>query len=221
MRVLLLALVVALGSCKTRDSASSEKSIVDSEGRVFGLIASPGQGKTPTKFEFRLCKPLASRRPIATVINDPNVCINPYLDVVAQPLVISGETFNRIDEAEASLKSRGFRKGAFAAVGGAAVGVVGGVVFGIASGGAVCIAYGMTIESATMVTVAGSTAVGGGGGGMLGYSVWGANDRDAANNIGAILSDFQRPEKVKDVVRILRTFGEQMSWRVVPEVDQF
>lgn len=221
MKIVLLALVVAIGSCKSRHSSSSEKSIVDSEGRIFGLIASPGQGENPTKFEFRLCNAQASRRPLQMVINDPTVCVNPFLDVVARPLVISGQTFQRIDDAEESLRSRGYRKGAFAAVTGVAAGVAGGVVFGLASGVSVAVAYGTTIETGTMITLAGSTAVGAGSGGILGYSIWGANDRDAANNIGAIMSDFSRAKKANDVVRILRTFGEQMNWLVAREVDRF
>ena len=155
------------------------------------------------------------------VIHDPAVCVNPYLDVVARPLVITGQTFNRIDDAEASLKSRGFRKGAAAAVGGGAVGVAGGIVIGLASGVAAAVAIGTTVETGTMLTLAGASAAGAGSGGMLGYSVWGANDRDTGNNIAAVMSDFHRQKKANDVIRILRTFGEEMNWTISNDVNRF
>lgn len=218
MKILLLATLVALGSCKARKSISSEKSIVDSSGRIFGLIPSPGQGASPTKFEFRLCNEQANRRPMELVINDPNVCINPYLDAGGNPLVISGQVFNRIDEAEASLRSRGFRKGAAAAVGGVAVGAAGGLVIGVASGVFIELAF-ATMVPGTMLMFAGSSAAGAGAGGVLSYAIWGATDRDTANNIGAIMGDFNRREKADDVVRVLRNFGEEMKWSVVREVD--
>jgi hypothetical protein len=173
MRSLLLALLIILPACKSRDAESHEKAIIDAKGRVFGLLPSSGQGQAPTKFEFRLCTKAVTRAPIESVMDNPTVCINPYRTSDGRPLVISGQTFASIEEAEAHLKSRGFRKGATVAT----VGAVGGTVVAFVGGAIISIPFAFAAAEAGSSGLAGMAVFGasvagvGAASGYLGYSV--------------------------------------------------
>ena len=223
MRILFLALLLTLTGCKKRAADSSEKAITESKGRVFGLLPSAGQGNAPTKFEFRLCTKAVNRAPIDSVMDDPTICINPYKNTEGNPLVITGQTFASIDEAEAHLKSRGFRKGATVAT----VGAVGGTVVAFVGGAIISIPFayaaaeagstgwgGMAVFGASVAGVGAATS-------YLGYSIWGAADRDAGNNIEAIMQDFHEQKTAGDVVRVVKTFGDEMKWNIAKEVASF
>ena len=224
IRIFLLTMAVAFAGCKARNAdsnGSQEKSIVDKKGRVFGLVPSDGQGEKPIKFEFRLCSNVVNRMAIETAKNDPAICVNPYMDSNKNPLVLAGQIFSSINDAEKNLKNRGFRKGATIATAGAAAGLA----IGLYGGFVVLIACPMNVAPAVAQAslievgagVAGTSAVGG----YLGYSIWGANDRDTANNLEAIMSDFHNKKTADDVMRNLKTLGEEMKWTIDPRVSTF
>ena len=216
-------------SCKSRDEASGTKAIADSSGHVFGLITVPGNGNQAARFEFRFCNSAIHNGPRDQSVNDPRICVNPFLDGSGRPVSITVESFASIEAAESRLRAKGYAKGATVATGG----VVAGVVVGYIGGAVLAIPYaatsaiGAAMGSATVspslfigMTYA-TTAVAGAGGGMLGYSVWGANDRETASKVEAILGDFNKETTTKDVLPVMKAFGKAMGWKTTNNVDSF
>lgn len=212
--------LMALG-CKARQENNSQKSITDSKGRVFGLLPIPAQGQKPKSFAFRLCNIAIHRSTIDQAMNDRRICVNPYIDANGREVTIEGEDFTSMEAAETKLRTRGYTKGAAVAVPGA----IGGVLVGYIGGAFLALPYasaGMFTSATTAnMLVIGGTSAGGAAGGLLGYSIWGANDRETANRVSAILEDFRKETKTDNVVPILKTFGGAMGWRITADVDSF
>lgn len=223
-----LPLLMGTSGCKSGNVDSANKSIIDKNNRVLGLIQT-GTEASP-KAEFRLCR-ISNAEAIRTEqFDDPEKCINPYTDSAGIPLVIVGQNFTSVSDAEAYLTRSGYLKGAVIGAAGAAVGVAGGVVlygFSAAASTVITGAY-MTASTVGMMHATGgavaNVAIGAGaaaGGGALGFAMWGKGDRDAANAIGAIMGNFYTATSVSDVKAILTRLAYAAEWSVAKDVGEF
>lgn len=217
----LVFLTASCGMNNHNQSVSSTKSVVDKSNRVFGFqqtgVDSTGNNQT---FEFRLCR---QKTLPTSAINDPNVCINPYLQN-GKPLVVTMEAYKSFQDLETTMMVRGYAK-SVAIAAPVTVGLIyGGVVgfYALAFSGGISntsiTAFVLSSLFANHVQAVAEAAV---VGEAIGLQFWGRADREGSRDIDAVLGDFYSAKDVPDTTAVVKMLGYQAGIELNPQVESF
>jgi hypothetical protein len=201
-----LSTLMACGSANKSAPSSQLNSVIDQRGRVFGLV----KAEVSDHFEFKYCRDTSLPR---EVLDDPKVCINPFLDEHGEPITLKTETFPDYESAARYLSNRGYVKGAALMVPAAV-----GAFYAAAVGSAVLLTAGVGLTENVLVATALAAPA---AGGAAGFSIWGRSDREVGRNLEAIFGDFYRAKSVDDSLKLVRRLADVQGYKINPAVTAF